>query len=80
MQYDCTITKKQVRAVLGLRGYISNFVPQFSMLMKLLTDVTGNKETTKVRWTDACNTAFEKVKEILTCKPVLQLPNLTRVS
>lgn len=62
---------KQVRAVLGSVGYYRKFVSHFSTLTKPFTDLKGNKEPTKVCWTDACRAAFEKVKEILTSKPVL---------
>lgn len=68
-----TVTKKQVKAVLGLMGYYRKFVP--SSLLKLLTDLTSNKHPTKICWADECNKAFEKVKEILTSRPVLQLPD-----
>ena len=71
-------TKKQVRAVLGLVGYYRKFVPNFSTLLKPLTDLTGNKQPTKIRWTAECSMALDKVKDILTRKPVLQLPDFDK--
>lgn len=46
--------------------------------MKPLTDLTSNRQTTKVRWTDECNLAFEKIKDILMSRPLLQLPDFDK--
>ena len=71
-------TKSQVRAFLGLTGYYRRFIPDYSSIAALLTDLTRKFAPTKVVWTEACATAFHKLQELLCRSPVLRSPDFTR--
>lgn len=55
---------KDVRSFLGLTNYVSRFVPQYSDITKPLRDLT--KKETPWAWTDEHDTAFQKLKDMLT--------------
>lgn len=44
------MTKKQVRAFLGLAGYYRCFIPNFSSTAVPLSDLTRKGQPEKVRW------------------------------
>ena len=81
--YQVPVSKKQVRAFLGLAGYYRCFVPHFSTIAEPLTDLkksrnpdrvkwTDNCEV-RVKWTDNCEVAFCKLKELTVSPPVLRV-------
>jgi len=51
---------KELRRVIGLVNYFRNFVPNLSILLKPLTDLTGNKD---YNWDEDCNIAWRRLKE-----------------
>jgi hypothetical protein len=59
----------QVRSFLGLVGYYRRFIPDFSKLVKPITNLL--KSDTKFNWSSKCNDAFEQLKVLLTTSPVL---------
>lgn len=63
------MTKKAVRAFLGLTGYYRKFIPDYSSVACPLTDLTKKNQPTKILWTPECAVAF------LCAAPVLQSPN-----
>ena len=65
-------TKKKVCAFLGLAGYYRKFIPDFAGIAMVLTDFTTKNEPNQVKWTPECNSAFEKLKELLCAAPVLR--------
>ena len=71
-------TKKQVRALLGLIGFYRRYVESFSSVVEPLIELTKKKSPSKVKWTNACQKAFDEVKRILSQKPVLQLPDFAK--
>ena len=71
--YPIPISKKQVRAFLGLAGYYRRFVPHFSTIAEPLTELTKSRNPDKVKWTDDCEVVFCKLKEILVAPPVLKV-------
>ena len=71
-------TKKEVRAFLGLSGYYRRFIENYSSIALPLTDLTKKSAVNQVKWTPACSTAFQKLKRVLTCAPVLKSPDFTR--
>ena len=71
--YPTPISKKQVRAFLGLAGYYRRFVPHFSTIAEPLTELTKSRNPDRVKWTDDCEVAFCKLKEILVAPPVLKV-------
>ncbi|CAI5780542.1 Hypothetical predicted protein [Podarcis lilfordi] len=68
-------SKKKVRAFLGLAGYYRKFIPKSSELAVPLSDLTRKKEPDNVKWTAACQQAFDALKSALTSGPVLIAPN-----
>ena len=65
-------TLTQVRAFLGLASYYRRFVRGFSTIASPLTALTEKGKP--FEWSEACDVAFEKLKEVLTCAPVLAYP------
>lgn len=59
------LTKKDMRAFLGLVGYYRRFIPQFAAHSAQLTDVTGKKLPDKIVWTEGMMREFEYLKEQL---------------
>ena len=65
-------TKKEVRRFLGTAGFYRDFIRNFADIAEPLRHLT--KDTVKFMWTNDCENAFEKLKELLTQEPVLAFP------
>jgi hypothetical protein len=59
----------EVRSFLGLADYYQRFIPNFSKIVKLVTELL--KKGSKYIWSEACVEAFKHLKELLTTSPVL---------
>ena len=70
--------KKQVRSFLGLCGYYWKFIPKFSTVASLLSDLTKKDQPKQVKWTNACETAFMNIKEALSWDSILATPDWMR--
>ena len=68
-------TVTEVKSFLGLAGYYRKFIPNFSEIASSLTELT--KKCKKFVWTDNCQTAFDRLVELLTSAPVLAFPKRT---
>ena len=77
-EFPQPISKKDVRAFLGLTGYYRKFIPNYSALALPLTDLTTKNAANMINWTSACEAAFQELKRRLTCLPVLQSPDLSK--
>ena len=64
---------KECRSFVGLAQYFRKFVMGFPAMLAPLTDMFKNDAV--FRWTDACQTAFDQVKQALTSAPCLKLPD-----
>ena len=71
-------TKKQVRSFLGLVGFYSKFIPNYSTVAAPLTDLTKRGCLNKIVWGDAQERSFVILKKVLSSNPVLRLPDLSR--
>ena len=71
-------TKKQGRDVIGWLSFCRRHVPDFSLLVCPLTDLTRLGLSNKVVWTDHCQEALEKVQAVLSSDPVLKLADLSK--
>ena len=78
MDFPQPTTKKDVRSFLGLTGYYRKFIPNYSTIALPLTDLTKKHTPNAVVWTTACSTAFQELKRLLTCSPVLKSPDVNR--
>ena len=62
----------------GLSGYYQRFIPQYSVIAAVLTDLTRKDGPKLARWTEECEEAFERLKEVLCNDPVLKSPDYSR--
>ena len=61
-----------VRSFLGLAGYYRKFIPQFSAVASPLTKLT--RKNRHFCWDEACQNAFDTIKNLLTSAPILAYP------
>jgi hypothetical protein len=66
----------QILSFLGLAGYYPRFIPDFSRIAKPMTELL--KKGVKFVWSEACDKAFRKLRELLTSAPVLAQPDNSR--
>ena len=71
-------TKKQVRSFLGLTGFYRDYIPNYAAKAVPLTDLTKKKQPNIVQWGEPQEKAFVTLKNHLTSKPILHLPNLKK--
>ena len=76
--FPLPVTKKDVRAFLGLSGYYRRFIPDYATIALPLTDLTRKSAPNHVVWTNACDAAFRELKQRLTRAPVLKSPDFTK--
>lgn len=72
VQYPVPVTKKELMRFLGMAGYYRGFCPNFSSVVAPLTDLLRHKSL--YIWSEACQSAFEMVKSLLSSVPVLVAP------
>ena len=75
---DYTLPKnvRELKRFLGLASYYRRFVHQFSKVAQPLHRLTC--KDTEFRWSDECQSAFERLKELLVTSPILAYPNFQR--
>ena len=59
----------EIQSFLGLAGYYRRFIENFSKIVKPMTELLKNG--VKFEWTQACEEAFQTLKDRLTTTPVL---------
>ena len=67
---------KELRSFLGLTGYYRRFVRSYSIIAIPLYYLT--KSDVPSVWTEACETAFQELKDRLVKAPVLAYPDFTK--
>ena len=70
-----TTTKKELRSFRGLAGFYRDFVPNFSAIAVPLTDPTKKGQPNRIEWKEAQEAAYRTLKNAVTSKPVLHLPD-----
>ncbi|GFW41979.1 retrovirus-related Pol polyprotein from transposon 297 [Trichonephila clavipes] len=69
-------TKTQVRSFLGLVGYYSHYIPNYSTIASPLTDaLKGKIKKEKITWDEKCGKAFEELKAKLVSQSILFAPD-----
>jgi hypothetical protein len=63
----------EVWSFLGLAGYYRQFIPNFSKIVKPITELL--KKGNMYVWSDACDEAFKNLKKLLTTSAVLAQPD-----
>ena len=67
---------KEVRSFLGLTGYYRRFVKDYAKIANSLTNLTHLNVV--FNWTDACESAFQQLKQELISAPILVYPDFTK--
>ena len=67
-----------LRSFLGLANYFRRFMKNYSTVVAPLTSLLRKGKTVKDDWNEACDTAFDTVKRMLTTAPVLKAPDFTK--
>ena len=68
--------KRQLMRFLGMAGYYRKFCKDFSSIAEPLTNLL--KKSTKFKWNDKCQDAFDCLKAILKSAPVLLAPEFDK--
>jgi hypothetical protein len=71
-------TKRQCRSLLGLINFYRRYIPDCATIVTPISDLTKNKAPNNVEWGEAQETAFKRLKEILSSEPILKLPDLNK--
>ena len=70
--------KKQVRSFLGLVGYYRRFIPNFSTIASVLTDMVKKGAPNAVVWSDEAEHAFRSLIRHITEGPILCLLDISK--
>ena len=70
--------KTQVRMFLGITGYYRKFLPNYASVAIPLTDLTKKSAPNRVVWTEQCQQAWQKLKDLLCSAPVLKSPDFSQ--
>ena len=76
LQFPIPTCRRDVRRFLGVAGYYRRFVKNYADVTCPLTDLL--KKESRFKWSENCQSAFDKIKSILTNYPVLQSPDWTK--
>jgi hypothetical protein len=76
MDWKPPTTVRQIRSFLGLAGYYLRFIPDFSRIAKLMTELL--KKGVKYEWSQKYEDAFHALRQHLTTAPVLTQPDNTK--
>ena len=68
-------TKKEVRSFLGLANYYRDHISSFAAIAVPLSDLTRKGLLERVRWDEPQGNAFVTLRENLSRRPVLRLPD-----
>ena len=63
-----------IRSFFGLDGYYRKFIENF--LRIACTMIASQKKENKFLWTTKCEESFQKIKQLLTIAPILQIVDL----
>jgi hypothetical protein len=66
----------EVRSFMGLAGYYRRFVEGFSKIGKPIT--TLQRKGVMYEWTEECDSAFIKLKRLLTSAPILRVSDMEK--
>jgi len=69
-------TTKKLKGFLGLAGYYRRFIPNFSKIVKPLTNLLKNN--TPFNWNADTDEVFNTLKRVLTSQPLLQYPDFSK--
>ena len=73
--YPKPSTVRELRSFLGLVNFQRKFIPNCSVIMKLLSCLIGRKSKTKLHWNVEMDTAFESLKREVRRELTLSFPD-----
>jgi hypothetical protein len=76
MNWKPPTTVRQIRSFLGLAGYYRRFIPDFSRIVKPITELL--KKEAKFVWGQKCEDAFHALRQHLTTAPMLAQPDSSK--
>jgi hypothetical protein len=76
MNWKPPTTIRQIRSFLGLAGYYQRFIPDFSRIVKPITELL--KKEANFVWGQKCEDAFHTLRQHLTTAPVLAQPDSSK--
>ncbi|KAL4152823.1 hypothetical protein QTP88_000656 [Uroleucon formosanum] len=76
LQFPIPASVKEIKSFLGLSGYYRKFIKSYSLISKPMTNLLRKDVT--FNWDTSCQEAFDKLKNILCSKPILQYPDFTK--
>ena len=76
VEFPMPTNKHELMRFLGMSGYYRKFCKNFSMVAEPLTRLLKKHEV--FRWSDDCQSAFEKIKRLLLSVPVLMAPDFAK--
>ena len=76
LKFPCPKNAREVKSFLGLAGYYRRFVQNFSDIVHPLTLLL--KKKSKFVWDEACDSAFNKIKAVITSYPILRSPDFSK--
>ena len=68
--------KRELMRFLGMSGFYRKFCANYSTLVVPLTDLL--KRDAKFVWSERCQNAFDRLKAVLACSPVLVAPDFDK--
>lgn len=69
-------TTTEVKRLIGLISYYRVFLPNLSTISSPITAlIKSKKKGQTIKWTPEAESAFEKIKELITCAPILVSPD-----
>jgi hypothetical protein len=78
VDFPLPINKKGLLSFLGLVGYYSNYIRDFSAIAQPLTDLLQKSKPNQIVWTDNEVTSFKALKSAMIHAPVLRNPDFHR--
>lgn len=75
-KYPIPNSKDSVKRFVAFGNYYRKFIPNFAIITRPLNATT--KKDTVFKWTEECQSAFEKIKYSLINPPILQYPDFSK--
>lgn len=77
LNYKTPRNVRDVRRLIGMASWYRRFIPEFSKIIAPISDLIS-KTKKSIKWSDAADEAFQKLKEALISEPVLMPPDFEK--
>ncbi len=72
---DCPCNATELRMLVGCVNYYRDMWPNRAHILKPLTDQSGLKKQAPIKWTDAMQQAFDKMRLLMAAKALAAYPD-----